>query len=606
LIGTVTKLLSGILANPIGQWFVKLAFYISAATVALQLFAKSGLIAATRSLVMMVRQLFAGVGALKAFTASARAAKIAMGGFVAGALLVGLEALVTHIANARSETDKLKQSALLTADALRQMSMSQLLAEKRGQEAVLRATKQLREGYGGGQAPTKEQTRLAGVAGLEVTGRAGQRRIDMSMVGAVEQQAERSLAEIRHAISQSGQGVGGGAPSLQAIDLEGGGSDGGGTAGKGPQDITSNQLIVAEAINQKRREGNDLAVAHLEFAEELLDIQNSDLGVNQKAARLDKARTDHALKIEQINDNIAKEQQQALQEEQNARIKIQGIMLEAKLAAGAITQAEYETKVQLMGQAAVLKQMEKNGATPEQIAQMKGLQAGTPTPGSVEDLAKKAQDGLDDLINPVNQLETISTGVGEAFSTMFTDLATGAATAQEALGNMFNNLARMFADMVQEIIAQWVKVQLIQGLGNIFGAVAGGGGGGGLSMGSEASVDAMDQATLFNSSGGYIGGSLPQYANGGIVKGPTLGLIGEGRFNEAIVPLPNGKSIPVEMGKGMRGAVNSSVVVNINNGGNADSRTTGDQGNQLAKGIEGAVKQVIMREMRPGGMIASR
>jgi hypothetical protein len=391
---------------------------------------------------------------------------------------------------------------------------------------------------------------------------------------------------------------------LQAIDLEGGGSDGGGTAGKGPQDITSNQLIVAEAINQKRREGNDLAVAHLEFAEELLDIQNSDLGVNQKAARLDKARTDHALKIEQINDNIAKEQQQALQEEQNARIKIQGIMLEAKLAAGAITQAEYETKVQLMGQAAVLKQMEKNGATPEQIAQMKGLQAGTPTPGSVEDLAKKAQDGLDDLINPVNQLETISTGVGEAFSTMFTDLATGAATAQEALGNMFNNLARMFADMVQEIIAQWVKVQLIQGLGNIFGAVAGGGGG--LSMGSEASVDAMDQATLFNSSGGYIGGSLPQYANGGIVKGPTLGLIGEGRFNEAIVPLPNGKSIPVEMGKGMRGAVNSSVVVNINNGGNADSRTTGDQGNQLAKGIEGAVKQVIMREMRPGGMIASR
>jgi hypothetical protein len=60
------------------------------------------------------------------------------------------------------------------------------------------------------------------------------------------------------------------------------------------------------------------------------------------------------------------------------------------------------------------------------------------------------------------------------------------------------------------------------------------------------------------------------------------------------------------MGKGMRGAVNSSVVVNINNGGNADSRTTGDQGNQLAKGIEGAVKQVIMREMRPGGMIASR
>ena len=34
----------------------------------------------------------------------------------------------------------------------------------------------------------------------------------------------------------------------------------------------------------------------------------------------------------------------------------------------------------------------------------------------------------------------------------------------------------MFANMVQEIIAQWLKVQLIQGLGSIFGAMGGGGG----------------------------------------------------------------------------------------------------------------------------------
>ena len=111
--------------------------------------------------------------------------------------------------------------------------------------------------------------------------------------------------------------------------------------------------------------------------------------------------------------------------------------------------------------------MKENGATPEQIAQMQGLQAGTPAPGSVEELAKKAQDGLNDLINPVNQLDTIATGVGETFATMFTDLATGAATAQEALGSMFSNLSDMFADMVKEIIAQWLKVQLIQGLGSI-------------------------------------------------------------------------------------------------------------------------------------------
>jgi len=42
-------------------------------------------------------------------------------------------------------------------------------------------------------------------------------------------------------------------------------------------------------------------------------------------------------------------------------------------------------------------------------------------------------------------------------------------------------------------------------------------------------------------------GEVPQYANGGIVKSPTLAMIGEGGMNEAIVPLPNGRSIPVEM-----------------------------------------------------------
>jgi hypothetical protein len=40
----------------------------------------------------------------------------------------------------------------------------------------------------------------------------------------------------------------------------------------------------------------------------------------------------------------------------------------------------------------------------------------------------------------------------------------------------------------------------------------------------------------------------PAFANGGIVTGPTLSLIGEGRYNEAVVPLPDGRSIPVQLG----------------------------------------------------------
>ena len=129
-------------------------------------------------------------------------------------------------------------------------------------------------------------------------------------------------------------------------------------------------------------------------------------------------------------------------------------------------------------------------------------------------------------------------------------------------------------------------------------------GGGATTQQSAAQAAGWPTARPYANGGMAYGGFTP-FASGGIVKGPTLGLVGEGRHNEAIVPLPNGKSIPVEMGKGMGGDVNSSVVVNINNGGGSESSTKGSQGNQLAKGIEGAVKDVIMREMRPGGMIAS-
>ena len=50
--------------------------------------------------------------------------------------------------------------------------------------------------------------------------------------------------------------------------------------------------------------------------------------------------------------------------------------------------------------------------------------------------------------------------------------------------------------------------------------------------------------------GGVASGGFKAFANGGMVSSPTLGLVGEGRYNEAIVPLPDGKSIPVKMSGG--------------------------------------------------------
>jgi hypothetical protein len=108
-----------------------------------------------------------------------------------------------------------------------------------------------------------------------------------------------------------------------------------------------------------------------------------------------------------------------------------------------------------------------------------------------------------------------------------------------------------------------------------------------------------------SANGNVLQGGFQAFANGGIVKGPTLGLVGEGRYNEAVVPLPDGRKIPVDLGGSSGGDIATSIVVNVSNG-QSSSETSGTQGNQLARELEGAVKQVILKETRPGGIIFSQ
>lgn len=55
---------------------------------------------------------------------------------------------------------------------------------------------------------------------------------------------------------------------------------------------------------------------------------------------------------------------------------------------------------------------------------------------------------------------------------------------------------------------------------------------------------------------GATPGNVPGFASGGVVNGPTLATIGEGGVPEAVVPLPDGRSIPVQFNGGSaKGAV---------------------------------------------------
>lgn len=111
-------------------------------------------------------------------------------------------------------------------------------------------------------------------------------------------------------------------------------------------------------------------------------------------------------------------------------------------------------------------------------------------------------------------------------------------------------------------------------------------------------------------------GSLPlrKYARGGVATTPQLALFGEGSMNEAYVPLPDGRSIPVTFSgdaSQMSNAGSSNVsYVNIevnvaNDGSSSVNQRQGDDQmwSGAAEKIRSIVLDVITTEKRPNGML---
>ena len=163
--------------------------------------------------------------------------------------------------------------------------------------------------------------------------------------------------------------------------------------------------------------------------------------------------------------------------------------------------------------------------------------------------------------------QTFATGLQK----MFEDIATGAASAKDA----FKSLATLILQELVKIAAQKAAMATINALG--FGFAEGG--------------------IIPLAMGGYTRG----YRSGGVVSQPTF-LVGEGRYNEAVVPLPDGRSIPVEMHGG-----GSNVVVNVNVNGQGSAQVSGNGGanmEAMGKAIAALVQKEMVEQQRPGGVLS--
>jgi len=87
----------------------------------------------------------------------------------------------------------------------------------------------------------------------------------------------------------------------------------------------------------------------------------------------------------------------------------------------------------------------------------------------------------------------------------------------------------------------------------------------------------------------------------GVVSSPTY-LVGEGKYNEAVVPLPNGRDIPVQLHGTNSGTNNVSVNVNMANG-SSNTQMSGNDGANLGAAIARAVQKELLAQKAPGGIL---
>jgi glucose-6-phosphate dehydrogenase assembly protein OpcA len=94
------------------------------------------------------------------------------------------------------------------------------------------------------------------------------------------------------------------------------------------------------------------------------------------------------------------------------------------------------------------------------------------------------------------------------------------------------------------------------------------------------------------------------YSSGGIARGSRQGYPAILHGTEAVVPLPNGKSIPVEM----KSSGNQQNIVNVSVSSDGQMQSTQvsgeDRMEELGKAVAAAVQKELHNQKRSGGILS--
>ncbi len=177
---------------------------------------------------------------------------------------------------------------------------------------------------------------------------------------------------------------------------------------------------------------------------------------------------------------------------------------------------------------------------------MEGSEFGVAGEGTVASGLTDAISKLKEELNPIKlATDTIvngATAIGEAFSTAFGEVITGAKSTQEALADAFKRIGQAFISMALEIIAKQMTLIILQ---TILNALSGGGSAMGTANKNLSGTGALSSTKLFPTGA---------FAEGGFVTGPTNALIGEGGEPEYVIPASKMRTAMGRYAGGARGA----------------------------------------------------
>ena len=186
---------------------------------------------------------------------------------------------------------------------------------------------------------------------------------------------------------------------------------------------------------------------------------------------------------------------------------------------------------------------------------------------------------------------TIGNSLEENLSSAFNALVQGTKSFKDA-----------FADMAKAILADIAKMitrmLVMRALTSAFG---------GTSFGNFLGIPTAKQGGIVEPPQYRYGGiaKMEDYSRGGIARGSQAGYPAVLHGTEAVVPLPDNRSIPVEMRGGMGTQNNVTVNVNIDNEGRTtqDSTSDGLMGENLGRLVASAVQDELHFQKRSGGIL---